>query len=739
MPSDVPAAEVTERSLLNCKVVFGAGASVEHVTTAFDSSLFILSNLPTRVSEQDLIDLIEPFGALARITIEQHSATVAPTARVEMIATEDASRAVEALDGKMWCLVKLAARLNLRAVESGAGTLLSRKVKVSWYAPSVLAWAHYGTIARAKEEAARLDGMMFGTSKLSASFQAPRIRAPRGREDLRVYIRPVLSYSVDKSSYSVEIKGIPLDTSEVNLTRFCHAASVTIGQPSYDRLAAVDAIRKKLLEHGPLDSFEVSADKGRPKIAAFAQFSSPDAAASAAARLHRKPQTFLKDSHLLVEHVHSVKYNIPAPQLTAVYAAFDALREKYAGRCTMRCYDRDETGKQLDTVCVRVYGTDPKSLGRAKVELEALFRGNLLASGGIDVWDEYFGTPEGQSFLQAINTGSQFFVKRDLRTRSLRAFGGHPSDTTQALNLVLAKLQELQSSRHIIPLPPGVLPALLKGGLKSLQDEIGTDAVLLDVVARQLTVRGDSDGIDRVRRTVSMLASSYDPTTIIAVDALCPVCFCEVTEPLRLHCGHLYCRSCLQHLLQSAAGPNFSVLKCVAEVQNDHDNTPAACKTKVPYNIIRDLLAPPDEKRLVEASFLAHVHTRPEEFCYCPTPDCQVIYRPRSSGTVLQCPACLVRICGACNVEFHEGLSCEAHRSNLNGGDEAFRKWSEENGVKPCPNCKAPLQKNGGCNHMTCVQCNTHICWKCMQTFTETDSGRGVYAHMRKVHGGIMN
>jgi len=45
--------------------------------------------------------------------------------------------------------------------------------------------------------------------------------------------------------------------------------------------------------------------------------------------------------------------------------------------------------------------------------------------------------------------------------------------------------------------------------------------------------------------------------------------------------------------------------------------------------------------------------------------------------------------------------------------------------IRPCPGCGADTERNGGCSHMTCAQCQVEWCWNCNEHLTENGNGYG--------------
>ena len=90
--------------------------------------------------------------------------------------------------------------------------------------------------------------------------------------------------------------------------------------------------------------------------------------------------------------------------------------------------------------------------------------------------------------------------------------------------------------------------------------------------------------------------------------------------------------------------------------------------------------------------------------------------------------------CYQCKDFFHIGYSCEEYKQTK---DPSYtEQMLQKMGIKKCQKCKTPIQKDGGCNHVTCLKCHSHICWKCEKVFPNSPE---CYNHLAKVCGGIFD
>jgi hypothetical protein len=131
-----------------------------------------------------------------------------------------------------------------------------------------------------------------------------------------------------------------------------------------------------------------------------------------------------------------------------------------------------------------------------------------------------------------------------------------------------------------------------------------------------------------------------------------------------------------------------------------------ACKRK-----IIDLLAARDPTKTYDAVLV-----------FCRHPGCLhadgFIHhrRPRTTQQRLQArPQCDSghAFCLACLQPAHDGLCPDI--------DAERRALLEMPGTKPCPTCKVPIHKNGGCNHMHCERCGQNFCWTCLMAFSHSE------------------
>lgn len=96
----------------------------------------------------------------------------------------------------------------------------------------------------------------------------------------------------------------------------------------------------------------------------------------------------------------------------------------------------------------------------------------------------------------------------------------------------------------------------------------------------------------------------------------------------------------------------------------------------------------------------------------CVGVDCTMIAYQEGNEMKATCTKCKSSFCFGCGEENHVPAKCydnESFLPLLSSSELAVRKLS-----KPCPGCKAPIEKNDGCNYMTC-KCGVHWCWLCAQ------------------------
>jgi len=74
---------------------------------------------------------------------------------------------------------------------------------------------------------------------------------------------------------------------------------------------------------------------------------------------------------------------------------------------------------------------------------------------------------------------------------------------------------------------------------------------------------------------------------------------------------------------------------------------------------------------------------------------------------VAKCTGCSTVFCFRCGEGPHvDQNECTAATPSL--------KNTNQQRIKSCPKCSVQIEKNGGCNHMTCRQCRHEFCWICL-------------------------
>lgn len=78
---------------------------------------------------------------------------------------------------------------------------------------------------------------------------------------------------------------------------------------------------------------------------------------------------------------------------------------------------------------------------------------------------------------------------------------------------------------------------------------------------------------------------------------------------------------------------------------------------------------------------------------------------------IMTCHACKFKTCYTCDVPWHEGITCEEFKQQMEDDPHgAANNAYHDRHTKQCPKCKWSIEKKDGCEHMTCI-CGFEFCW----------------------------
>ena len=707
---------VTEQDVVlgSSLITYGAGLDVRSVITGFDLCRVTIKDLPRNAKQEEIVHIFTQQG------IERSSFFIGQSK--ENGNHQEATVLMRAEEGQAIAigLQSIEFRDHLLTFEvsgeAGGNTMGSSArdsdcLTVYWRAPSETFIVTYSSMDEARKKVGELDRTIYKGQRIRAQMNQP---PPGGT---RFYVES-----------SVKLTGFPIGTlPDHDLVTFSGShqiralTSTSCGlQDSHNILL----LHLQQCQNIKIDTYQNLTPKpvdGNVRVKV--QFETWQDAKKAYESVNDKRLYNSPIFHASLPNPLQYTIIIPKQQFEAQKKQWDSLSEKTPDR---DAHVQTKIGARGD-VFIHVLGQDKKAVGSLKVRVEHMVAGERLDP---EFWHPSFLSPNQRAFFDRIYRTTGVYVKGDLKTRLLKVYGGSDAMVEEARKMVKEEVDRLAKLETTQLLDQASVGFFVRGGLRKLKEFLGEENATMSFGRRgcHITIKGGEEGRLQLNRLIveSRTGGFVDQTLPGDIEKeTCPICTDETSHPEQLGCGHTYCSECFRHYLESASHTKTFPLVCIGDE--------GACKIPISIPQIRRFLQPQIFQALVEVAFRSYLDQHAQELKFCTTPDCQQIYRHSPNTRILQCPSCFSTICSACDEEAHEGMTCQERRLHKDPAeqDRLFNEWAARNG-KRCPECRSVVEKNDGCNHMTC-HCGAHFCWTCGQTFISTE----IYQHMNTAHGGI--
>ncbi|CAD0110920.1 unnamed protein product [Aureobasidium uvarum] len=153
------------------------------------------------------------------------------------------------------------------------------------------------------------------------------------------------------------------------------------------------------------------------------------------------------------------------------------------------------------------------------------------------------------------------------------------------------------------------------------------------------------------------------------------------------------CRPCyLSHLEIEIDSKNWDEVAC------------PECPTALTFTEVKDMTTAQNFAKYEQACIKATLAADPD-FRHCLSTACESgqLHPGGADEPIFRCRECGHKHCVACEANWHEDQTCEESQAARQRDAENEQSQQEVEKVsKPCPECRVPIQKNDGCDHMTC-------------------------------------
>eukprot|EP00954_Amorphochlora_amoebiformis_P008288 642704-Amorphochlora_amoeboformis.AAC.1 len=192
----------------------------------------------------------------------------------------------------------------------------------------------------------------------------------------------------------------------------------------------------------------------------------------------------------------------------------------------------------------------------------------------------------------------------------------------------------------------------------------------------------------------------------------------------KLFCIGLFCNTCWTTYLKDKVDSTGT--RCIMATCPMYD-----CHARLPSSVFTKFLP----RQLVDKANRASINSFVSEnknLRFCPAPRCSKVLSANGQARTVRC-LCGQSFCFRCNEEAHEPVTCEQvtlWQAKCEKESETAQ-WIISN-TKKCPKCLVRIEKNQGCNHMSCQFCKYEFCWVCMGAWSDHGNHTGGFYKCNK-------